>query len=359
MRPKKYTFEPDYAVPPGESIRDVIASMGMTQRDFATRLDTSVQNLNRLLRGEQGLSVEMAHRLERVTGVPASFWNNLESQYRTQLARLREKEEVHAQKEWLAKIPVAELKKRGYLECGLPHAEIFEAVLRFFGVSNVSAWEKTWVRPSVAARRSKCFEHNPHTAATWIRMGELAAQSMDCGPTDIRKFRGAMEELRLLTTEEPSAFVPKLVDRCQDCGVALVLVPEFPGLSWSGATKWIGDTAVIMLNLRGKREDKFWFSFFHEAGHVIRHSKLDLLINDGGQEDVREKEANEFACTVLFGKDHARIPSLRSTADIKAFAASLNLSPGIVAGQYQFMTGRYTYFHNLFRAYEWTTAQKH
>lgn len=67
-----------------------------------------------------------------------------------------------------------------------------------------------------------------------------------------------------------------------------------------------------MLNLRGKREDKFWFSFFHEAGHVIRHSKLDLLINDGSQEDVREKEANEFACTVLFGKDHVRIPSLRS-----------------------------------------------
>lgn len=208
MRPHKYTFEPDYAVPPGESIRDVIASMGMTQRDFATRLDTSVQNLNRLLRGEQGLSVEMAHKLERVTRVPASFWNNLESQYRTQLARLREKEEVHAQKEWLAKIPVAALKKRGYLESGLSHAEIFEAVLRFFGVSNVSAWEKTWVRPSVAARRSKCFEHKPHIAATWIRMGELAAQSMDCGPTDIRKFREAMEELRLLTTEEPSAFVP-------------------------------------------------------------------------------------------------------------------------------------------------------
>ena len=79
MRPHKYTFEPDYAVPPGESIRDVIASMGMTQRDFATRLDTSVQNLNRLLRGEQGLSVEMAHKLERVTRVPASFWNNLEA----------------------------------------------------------------------------------------------------------------------------------------------------------------------------------------------------------------------------------------------------------------------------------------
>ncbi len=359
MRSPKYTFKPDYAVPPGESISDVIASMGMTQRDFAARLDISVQDLNCLLRGEQELSVEMAHRLERVTEVPASFWNNLESQYRTQLVRMREMEEVHTQKEWLAKIPVAELTKRGYLESSLSHVKKFEAVLRFFDVSSVSEWENTWVKPSVAARRSKCFEHNPHTAATWIRMGELAAQSMNCGPTDIKKFREAMEELRLFTTEDSSSFVPKLVDRCKDCGVALVLVPEFPRLSWSGATKWIGDTAVIMLNLRGKRDDKFWFSFFHEAGHVILHSKQDLLINDGDQEDVREKEANEFACIVLFGKDRVKIPNLHSKAEIKAFADSLNLSPGIVAGQYQFMTGNYKYYHDLFRAYKWTTPQKH
>ena len=62
---------------------------------------------------------------------------------------------------------------------------------------------------------------------------------------------------------------------------------------WNGATKWLTPTKpMILLCLRGKGEDKFWFSFFHEAGHVLHDSKKDLLINDGSQGDPREERAN-------------------------------------------------------------------
>jgi hypothetical protein len=44
------------------------------------------------------------------------------------------------------------------------------------------------------------------------------------------------------------------------------------------------------VSLRGKSEDKFWFSFFHEAGHVyLQHSKKELYINDGVADDPLEK----------------------------------------------------------------------
>ena len=90
MCAKKFAFEPDYAVAPGDTVREVMESLGMTQKEFAIRLDTTAQTLNRIFKAEQSISPEMANKLERVTGVPASFWNNLEFNYRKDLKDLEE-----------------------------------------------------------------------------------------------------------------------------------------------------------------------------------------------------------------------------------------------------------------------------
>ena len=355
MCAKKYAFSPDFAVAPGETIREVMENMGMTQRDFAMRLDISVQSLNRIFKGEQPITVETARNLERVTGTPATFWTNLESNYRLQLAKEKETRLFETHKEWLKNFPLKILKERGYIPQSTSVEENFEAVLRFFGVSNVTAWENTWAQPDAAARRSRssCFEDNRYYAATWVRMGELAAHENSCGATDIKKFRESMPEICRLTREDPSVFLPRLHEICNASGVSLAIVKEFPRLKWFGATKWLGETAIIMLNIRRKREDTFWFSFFHEAGHVILHNKCCLRINDGTNEDIREQEANDFAKDVLFGKKHKYILSIKKAEDVIQLAEELGIAPGIVAGQYRFMTQKYTYFSSLIRSFEW------
>lgn len=354
MCAKKYAFSPDFAVAPGETVREVMEDMGMTQREFAMRLGITVQSLSRIFKGEQAISVETAKNLERVTGTPAHFWNNLESNYRLQLAKERDARLFESQKEWLKKFPIKVLKERGYIR-DIPFVETFEAVLQFFGVSSVAAWEMTWAQPDAAARRtrSNCFEDNPYYAATWVRMGELAAQRNRCGATNIKKFKASMPEICKLTCEEPSVFLPQLREICHDCGVSLAIVQEFPRLKWSGATKWLDDTAIIMLNIRYKREDSFWFSFFHEAGHVILHDKCCLRINDGKNEDIREQEANNFAKEVLFGNKYEQILRISTAEDIKQLAKELGISPGIVAGQYCFLTQKYNRFTYLIRSFTW------
>jgi len=353
MNARKYPYNPDYAVAPGETVRETMEYLGLTQREFAMRLDTSVQTLNRIFRGTQRITEEMANKLERVTGTPASFWNNFESRYRAQLAKMKEAEASQEQKEWIRNFPISELKKRGYFATSGPD-QIYDALLRFFGVSTVPAWEKIWKKPAVAARRSRCFDSNPFLAATWIRMGEIEARKKVVGPTDRKQFKTSLQLIRPLTCEKPDVFCPSLEKLCADCGVILVFVPELKKLSWYGATKWHGNTAIIMLNLRGKREDMFWFSFFHEAGHVILHGKSELFINDGTIEDERECQANEFALSVLFGKERDRIPGLANAEEVCALARELNISPGIVAGQYQHLTNKYTYYNKLIRHFHWT-----
>src|SRR5437016_14442760 len=105
---KRYRHEPDYAVAPGEVLQESIAALGMTQADLAKRSGLSKKTINQIIKGHEPLSHDTALRLERVTRVPARFWNNLEATYRERLARLEEKERLAQDLEWLKAIPAKE-----------------------------------------------------------------------------------------------------------------------------------------------------------------------------------------------------------------------------------------------------------
>ncbi len=98
---RKYEFVPDYAVPPGATLQEVTESLEMTQKELALRAGLTEQSLVRIIKGDQPISYETANRLELVTRVPARFWNNLEAQYREQLAKLEERQRLESNIEWL------------------------------------------------------------------------------------------------------------------------------------------------------------------------------------------------------------------------------------------------------------------
>lgn len=351
---KKYKFTPDYAIPPGETLKETMESLGMSQKELSIRAGLTVQSINRIFKGEQPINYETANRLELVTNTPARFWNNLELKYREQLEKLKGLERLNKDIEWLNSMPVKELVQRGLINDSKVKTELLHELLKFFGVSSVDVWKKIWTEPKIAARRSACFASRPEHAAAWIRMGEVIAKDIDCKPFDKTLFKTSLQNIRNLTTKSPEKFVPEMRELCAQAGVALTLVPEIKKVPWNGATKWLNSNkAMIIVNLRGKGEDKFWFSFFHEAGHVINDSKKELYINDDGNDPV-EKKANEFAANILF-PDNSRneIPYLNTKAKIYNFAQKINLSPGIVAGQYQFLTQKWHWYHGLVRKFVW------
>lgn len=352
---EKLGFQPDYAVPPGETVREVMQTLGMSQKEMAQRLELTVQSLIRIVKGEQPITYETAGRLELVTGAPASFWNNLEAQYREQLAKGEERRRLEKDLDWLKSLPVAELVARGVMPKTKDRVAQLWHALRFYGVSSVEAWNAVWEEPAVAARRSRCFESLRGPASAWIRLGELQAQSLECAPYDKERFRHALKDVRALTRETPEVFVPRMIAACCEAGVAVALVPEMKKVPWNGATKWLTSTkAMILLNLRGKAEDRFWFSFFHEAGHVLHDQKKDVYIDDGSRDDPREVRADAFAAETLIPRQHdARIRVVRSYEELKALAEDLGVSPGIVAGRYQHLTGKWQLFKDAIVKLQW------
>jgi HTH-type transcriptional regulator/antitoxin HigA len=150
----------------------------------------------------------------------------------------------------------------------------------------------------------------------------------------------------------------EVIRLCASAGVAVVFTKEIPGASVSGATRWLSkDKALIQLSLKYKTDDQLWFTFFHEAGHVLLHSKKQVFIDYGySDEDDDEREANQFARDFLIPPAYAgRLPHIaRSREQIEGFAKSLGISPGIVVGRLQYDKLIYpAAFHDLKRKFVW------
>lgn len=195
----------------------------MTQAELAERTGRPRKTINEIIKGKAAITPETALQFERVLGVPASFWNSLERNYREYLARKGEEENLRESAGWLKRIPVGELIKRGYVE--KRHSEVDQAreVLNFFGVASPAEWETVFAVPQAGFRRSASFESETGALAAWLRIGEIKAQQIECRPFDRERFETALREARTLTVKRPEEYLPRLVQICADAGVAVVL----------------------------------------------------------------------------------------------------------------------------------------
>ncbi len=342
---EKNASKPNYAVPPGETLRETLQSLGMTQAELAQRSGRPKKTINEIMRGKAAITADTALQLERVLGIPASFWNSLERNYRETLARLKEEEQLQSQIKWLKTFPIASLVRMGWLPKLKSEVQRLQALLNFFGVAGIREWKAIWEGPEAAYRKSRVFQGNPVAVSAWLRKGEIDARKIECMPYKASAFRNALKKMRALTVAPPEVFEPEMKRLCAEAGVAIVFVPELPGTHVYGATRWIRQTkALIYLSLRGKSDDHLWFTFFHETGHILLHEKRDVFIEakgEGCSEMVgteKEQEASQFAQDFLIPpKEYEAFLQTDSfgEAAIIQFAEKLGITPGIVVGRLQ------------------------
>ncbi len=332
-------YAPDYAVLPGETLLETLESLGMSQAELANRTGRPTKTINEIIKGKASITPETALQLERVFGVPASFWNNLERNYRETVARLQEQEKLQAEVKWLNRIPLKAMIKSGWVRAFKDRVRQLEEVLNFFGVSSPAQYQRIWHHPAASFRKSKAFQSDADALACWLRKGELAAQRIQCSTYDEKRFADALKNIRSLTATSVEKFQTELVRLCAEAGVAVVFVPELPGSRASGATRWLNSSkALIQLSLRYKTDDHLWFTFFHEAAHILNHGKKEVFIEVDCSGDSKEDEANRFAASFLIpDADFQRLKKLSSIskAVISRFAQELGIAPGIIVGRLQ------------------------
>ncbi|SMF13986.1 HigA family addiction module antitoxin [Pseudogulbenkiania subflava] len=339
-----HPFVPNFAVPPGESLVEVLEARGLSQADLAERTGRPKKTINEIAKGKAAITPETAIQLERVLGISSSFWNSLEQNYRAALARLEEKERLKEHVGWLSSFPYKEMIKRGWIENQSDKVELVQELLNYFGVASPEAWSELWQR----GKEATAFRRSPAQnvtdlglVATWLRQGEIEGRELECSSFDAARFKAALTKIRLKTADiDVHETCDFMVEECRSAGVAVVLVPEFPRLGICGATRWISpDKALIQLSLRYKRNDQFWFSFFHEAGHILLHGKRDVFVEQTKTiKSVEEEEADRFASGFLISSEEYRRfvnSGYFDRESIIDFARLLGIAPGIVVGRLQ------------------------
>lgn len=337
---KLYKYEPDYAVAPGEILEENLKARNIKKMDLAQRCGLSAKTISQIINGTAPVSPETALCFQRVLGVSANVWNNLEANYRLSLARRNVRKELANFSDWAKRFPVKQLVERELIERRTNIAETTEQLLDFFGVGSVEAWQAKYGEVQVSFRCSPSFESSRESVAAWLRIGEICADSVKCSAYSKVKFMTALQCIRGLTPEEPDIFEPNMRQKCAEAGVALIFVSELPGTYLSGATRWITkDKALIMLSLRHKRDDYFWFSFFHEAGHVLLGGKKAIFLDEmNSWKDPEENLANDFASNILTPKEQYQAFLERkefAPISVKSFARQLGIAPGIIVGRLQ------------------------
>ena len=333
-------YQPDYAVPPGWVIEEHLAAKRMSHAEFARRCGRSTKLISEIIAGKAPVEPKTALQIEKVLGMDASIWLGIEADYRLHRTREAEAGVSKADAVWAARFPIRALKARGTIRASSSGGEKVAALLSFFGVASVPAWQARYGAANVAYRQSSSFRSDEFVLATWRRLVEVEAEGQHC--TDYRKssFRSALSEVRRLTRAPVRDALEHARTLCNDTGVVLALIKPLPKMHLSGAAWWLSPRRpVIALSARHKTDDHLWFSLFHEAAHILLHNKKKVFVDgaDGDGDEV-EAEANAWAADFLAPRSAwQRFASagVFRAADIRRFAEEQGIAPGLVVGRLQ------------------------
>lgn len=333
-------YHPDYSVPPGWILDEHIEVLGISHAEFARRCGRSPKLISEIISGKAPLEPKTALEFEKVLGLDARIWLGIESNYRLYRARETENKIASKRDRWAESFPVRELVGRGHMQKPESTADAVSELLAFFGVGSIDAWITRYAIVNVAYRHSQSFSSDEKALATWLRLGELEAENQKCKEYSEPRFRDATRQIRSLTRIPIEESIPHVIRLCNQAGVALTLVEPLPRTALSGAARWLSPRkAVIQLSARHKSDDHLWFSFYHEAAHIILHSKKDIFVdaNGNGETDI-EEEANKWASKTLIPKaewDRLVAMPRYTRRVIEIFAEEQEIAPGIVVGMLQ------------------------
>ena len=321
------------ATPPGATIKEQLVNRNMSQKEFATRMDMSEKHISKLINGDVQLTPEMAMRLELVLGLPAHFWNNLESNYREKLLKVQTENEMDEDLEIMRKMPYNEMVNNGWIPKTRNPNERVNNLRKFFEVVQLGILKE----PSIIGinyRKLGGSENSDYALLAWAQRAKLEARNISVASINVDKLKNYLPVIRSMTTQAPQDFCPRLRNILAECGTVIVFLPHIGGSFLHGAAFYDGPKIVVGVTVRGKDADRFWFSLFHELGHIVS-GHLNLTNNHSAE---TEKVADAFARDILIPQKEYDKFIMRNTFDrgsIRRFSERIEIDPGIVVGRLQ------------------------
>lgn len=337
MAERKTGLSHNFIIHPGETLREVLEERNISQAELAYRAGVTGAYISNVINGKKSISTSLAKKLEYALGIKASLWNNLQKNYDEELQEFEELNGVSDEEKSIVKQlnePIRFMQKHGLLK-RVSDCDLVLEMRRFFEIADLA------LIPSVTYggryRISMRNKVNPYINCLWIRLCEKLTENLDVKQElDIAKLKSSIPQIKEIMGEHPNDIRNKLTEILAACGIAFSIVPHFRGAPVQGYIKKRGDGALMLvLTLRGARADVFWFTLFHEIGHIVE-METNGIRGYNEQDEAEEAKADNFAAnTLLDQQKYGHFVRLRdfSLSSIEEFALTQHVPSYIVIGR--------------------------
>jgi addiction module HigA family antidote len=340
-----YSYQPDYAMHPGETLREKLEELQMTPNEFAIRTSKPIQTISKILNGKSSITFEMAVQFEKAINISANFWTKKQAHYNEFLAKEKYKQDIVESQEWAKLFPYAQMAKFGIVKASRKIEEKTEELLDFFDVSKHTAWENIYFnqKTPVYFRISLKHTKNPFALSVLLQMGELRAKKIQAPAFSKVLLKDLIPKLKTVMVENPDNFLQIIQQLCLTAGVKVIYTPNLKQTVTNGVVRWIDENPVVQMTDRYKKYDIFWFSFFHELGHIVLHgNKKNIFLEESSatKQSKEELEADMFAGNILLSdKEYNNIKNVLETENnisnaLEYYANKYNTHKDIILGRF-------------------------
>jgi len=329
----------DWFSKPGDSLRTLMQRRDVTADQLAQHVGGATV-VRGLLDGSHPIDAGVAKSLTSALGGTQAFWLKRQASYEEALDRAVTAAASTEAADWLERVPAPGARRRGRMDPATVREELRRR-LSFFNVPTMRTWQARYGRlcTDTRFRTSGSFSSSDAAVLLWLRRGELEADLVSTRHWNAENLRDRLIEIRKLSRiSQPARFLPKLRTLCAEAGVAVVVVKTPSGCHASGASRLVtADKAMMLLSFRHRADDQFWFTVFHEIGHLVLHGAKTFVDEDATPDDQCEREANDFASRCIVPDN--RLPefeSLQPDRDaVLRYSVSVGVAPGLTVGQMQ------------------------
>lgn len=348
MTIKAKNLIPAKAIHPGQTLRDELESRNISQTDFANDTGIALPHLNEIIKGKRNFTAETSLILEKVLGIDASIWMNLQTQYEIDLSRIKEKiiNKISLIERWSTikeYVPIKFFKKQNLISDNL--AENEKKIKEIYNAKNIDEIINATSNPCYAHfKKSTAFSENTINVAGWVNYVAYQSRNKTISVRFSKERTDAIvNELRKISSlKNVLSNTEKLLNKN---GIKFIVQSKPDKAPIDGVSFWRDNNPTIGVTLRFNRLDNFIFTVMHELAHIVLH-----LSKDRNQEFVDniedhnymnqnsfEREANEFAANNLIDKrkwdffvqNHFSFDE----DDITEFAKQEKIHPAVVKGR--------------------------
>ena len=350
---------------PGQLLLSEITKIGMSQRELAARTGVTEKHISTVINGSKDLSASFARKLDIALGSESGFWAKRQTDYDQYMVIVKEENNITQEELTILKslsevVSYLTENKIMHNDCCAPQKVLqLRNILR---VSDLESIPKITYNAAYRAQVRSSTNIDVYVLFAWQRICEIMTEKTAVkSDFDAERLKSLVPEIiKLMSSNDINDALAELRRLFASCGVAFQMVRHFRGAPVQGFIKQVSDNKVILcVTIRGKKADRFWFSLFHEIGHLV-NGDLDVRFVDfDSVKSATEEAADMFARNALIPDDRYKSFVRNrdfSLAAIKQFSKSIGVPYWITIGRLLNDEWReWSYYANEIPSYEWAS----